>query len=66
MSLGNGGGRMHKILCGGAKAPKSRKDTDVDVLSLDVQGKNKNINLRIFDIHKSLIATIPEPLLDLL
>ena len=53
----------YDIYCGGLTAPaKSQENT----LVLDVHGKNKNVNLKIHDINRSMLANIPTILMDLL
>ena len=53
----------YDVYCGGLTAPaKSQENT----LVLDVHGKNKNVNLKIHDINRSMLANIPTILMDLL
>ena len=39
---------------------------DVCRIALDVRGKDRNVNLRIADISRSMVSNIPDLLLDLL
>jgi hypothetical protein len=53
-----------EIACGGVAAGRPHSDTRQ--LALDVQGKSKNVHLRISDISRSMVSELPELLLDLL
>lgn len=55
---------MHKIYCGGFSLHQSDKNTNS--ISLNVEGKEPNINLKINDISRSLVTNIPFELLDLM
>ncbi|QQR69209.1 MAG: 7-cyano-7-deazaguanine synthase [Alphaproteobacteria bacterium] len=57
---------MHEynFICGGIKTPKDISTGDV--CCLDVQGKNKNVELKIEAISKAVMGNIPDELLDLL
>ena len=55
---------MYRIFCGGTKPAKTKNE--VDCLSLNIDGKEKNINLKITDISRSLVTDIPDELLDLI
>jgi hypothetical protein len=50
-------------VCGGAAAGTS---TAGEPIRLDVQGKGRNVNLRITDINRAMLSCVPEVLLDLL
>lgn len=52
-----------EVACGGVDAPGAGRGKQ---LVLDVQGKGKNINLRIDDLRKIMVSNIPDVLLDLL
>lgn len=53
----------YEFACGGAEFSRSGR---CEHRSLDVQGTDRNINLRIGDISKALVSNIPAILLDLL
>ncbi len=52
---------MHKIYCGGIKPGKN-----ADCITLNVEGIEPNINLKINAISRSLVTNIPNELLDLM
>lgn len=52
------------IVCGGASA--SSRGTDGKAIRMDVQGKARNVNLRIEDITRTMLSNIPGVLLDLI
>src|ERR1044072_8600077 len=53
----------HNIYCGGIVPPSAGT---VAALELNVQGRNRNVNLKIMDIHRSMVTSIPDVLMDLL
>jgi 7-cyano-7-deazaguanine synthase in queuosine biosynthesis len=48
------------VLCGGAKRTDERS-----ALKLDLTGRSRNITLRLKDISKKLVKSVPAPLVDL-
>ena len=55
---------QHNIICGGISAPK--KLPGGNTLTLNVQGNQKNVELKIEAISKATMGNIPDELLDLL
>jgi hypothetical protein len=56
--------RQFEFLCGGIQPISA--DGNVRLVALDVQGQARNVNLRISDISRSMVSTIPDLLLDIL
>jgi 7-cyano-7-deazaguanine synthase in queuosine biosynthesis len=56
--------KQFEFACGGAPLPVP--DPDVQRLTLEAHGDDKNINLRISDISRSMVSNVPDLLLDLL
>lgn len=52
------------FVCGGASAGASA--TKGEPIRLDVQGTARNVNLRIADINRAMLSSVPDVLLDLL
>jgi 7-cyano-7-deazaguanine synthase in queuosine biosynthesis len=65
-NIGSGIGKMrqYNIICGGLKIPK--RLAQEETISLDVQGDEKNVILKIDAINKATLSNIPNELLDLL
>jgi len=57
---------MHqfKVICGGVDTAQVQKG--FETVLLDVQGKNKNVQLKIESISKAVMGNIPDEVLDLL
>lgn len=53
----------HKVYCGGITPSASGQE---EILELDVREVSGNINLKIMDIHRSMVVSIPDTLMDLL
>lgn len=53
----------HKVYCGGIAPSASEGE---EVLQLDVREGSGNVNLKIMDIHRSMVTSIPDTLMDLL
>ena len=56
--------RCH-FVCGGASLPESWNEKE-DVRRLDVQGSNRNVDLRIESLSRALMDNIPDSVMDLL
>lgn len=56
--------KQFEFACGGVTLPAP--DPDVERRTVDVQGPNRNVNLRISDISRSMLSNVPDLLLDLL
>ena len=52
------------LVCGGARA--SDPVASGALIRLDVQGTARNVNLRITDINRAMLSSVPDVLLDLL
>jgi hypothetical protein len=55
--------KTFKFFCGGRAVPSG---TEGNVISLDVQGTQQNVKLKIEDISKGLMSNIPDVILDLI
>ena len=55
---------LHLFVCGGADIP-DRSD-DVSIHRLDIQGRDRNIDLKVEALSKSLMDNIPDSVMDLL
>jgi hypothetical protein len=56
--------KIYDFVCGGATAEASA--TSGEPIRLDVQGPARNVNLRIADINRAMLSSVPDVLLDLL
>jgi hypothetical protein len=56
--------KQFEFVCGGVRGKSP--DPLAQSFVLDVQGSNRNVNLRISDITRTMLSTLPDLLLDLL
>lgn len=52
------------IICG--SEPDRALSAEAEIVRLDVQGKSRNVNLRIEDLSRAMVSNIPDVLLDLI
>lgn len=56
--------RNFDFVCGGA--PERTLNANGEAIRLDIQGTARNVNLRISDINRTMLSSVPDVLIDLL